>query len=168
MASSAPVLGQGFDAETRKSFNAVFDAMSTWRDDLSALTEKNSDAVFEKMSAAAKKVGWPENLVDATRQQMQQASKIQLHMLDQVMDAWQQQVKSPSAMVNPADYMKNMPQWPGMPSGGNPFMPGNMPNFGAMGAGNPMQFWMQAAEMWQKSWTSAMDMWTKGPTNGSR
>lgn len=165
MAPSAP----GFDADTRKAFNAVFDAMSSWRDDLSALTEKNSEAVFDKMSSAAKKVGWPENLVDATHQQMQQASKIQLHMLDQIMEAWQQQVKGPGAMVNPADFMKNMPQWPGMPAGSNPFMPGgSFPNFGGMQAGNPMQFWMQAADMWQKSWTSAMDMWTKGPPNGSR
>lgn len=168
MASTAPILGQGFDAETRKAFNAVFDAMSSWRDDLSALTEKNSDAVFDKMSTAAKKVGWPENLVDATRQQMQQASKIQLHMLDQIMDAWQQQVKNPSPMVNPSEFMRNMPQWPGMSPGSNPFVPGSFPNFGAMPPGNPMQFWMQAADMWQKSWTSAMDMWTKGPSNGSR
>jgi len=167
MASSAPFQGQGFDADTRKAFNAVFDAMSTWRDDLSALTEKNSDAVFDRMSSAAKKVGWPENLVDATRQQLQQASKIQLHMIDQIMEAWQQQVKNPSTGVNPAEFFKGLPQWPGM-DGSNPFVPGNIPNFGAMQAGNPMQFWLQAADMWQKSWTSAMDMWTKGPTNGSR
>lgn len=166
MASSAPILGQGFDAETRKAFNAVFDAMSSWRDDLSALTEKNSDAVFDKMSVAAKKVGWPENLVDATRQQLQQASKVQLHLIDQMMDAWQQQVKNPNAMVNPAEFMKNMPQWPGMQGGFNPFANSGMPNFGSLPPGNPMQMWMQAAEMWQKSWTSAMDMWTKGPTNG--
>lgn len=167
MAQSAPGLGQAFDADTRKAFNAVFDAMSSWRDDLSALTEKNSDVVFDKMSAAAKKVGWPENLVDATRQQLQQASKIQLHMIDQILDTWQQQVKNPSAGMNPADFMKSFPQWPGMQGGTNPFAPTGMPNFGSLPAGNPMQFWMQAADMWQKSWTSAMDMWTKGP-NGSR
>lgn len=161
MASSAPSFGPAFDADTRKAFNAVFDAMSSWRDDLSALTEKNSDAVFDKMSAAAKKVGWPENLVDATRQQLQQASKIQLHMIDQMMETWQQQVKNPNAMTNPADLMRNL-QWPGV-SGGNPFAPTSMPNFGSLPAGNPMQFWLQAADMWQKSWTSAMDMWTKGP-----
>ena len=164
--SSSPMMGQGFDAETRKAFSAVFDAMSSWRDDLSTLTERNSDAVFDKMSVAAKKIGWPDNLVDATRQQMQQASKIQLHMLDQIMDTWQQQINNPQAMMNPAEFMKNMQQWPGMQMTDNPFTSNAFPSMGSMPTGNPMEFWMQAAEMWQKSWTSAMEMWTKGPPNG--
>jgi hypothetical protein len=166
MATSAPKVGQAFDAETRKTFNAVFDAMSAWRDELAALTERNADVVFDRMSTAAKKVGWPEDLVDATRDQLQQASKLQLGMIDQITDAWQQQVKGPAAVTSPADFMKNFPQWPGMQAGGNPFAPGGFPNFGSLPAGNPMQFWMQAAEMWQKSWANAMQTWMQN-TNGS-
>jgi hypothetical protein len=33
-----------------------------------------------------------------------------------------------------------------------------MPDFGPM-AMNPMQFWMQTADMWQKSWAAAMSSW---------
>ena len=107
-----------------------------------------------------------DNLVDATRQQMQQASKIQLHMLDQIMDTWQQQINNPQAMMNPAEFMKNMQQWPGMQMTDNPFTSNAFPSMGSMPTGNPMEFWMQAADMWQKSWTSAMEMWTNGPPNG--
>jgi hypothetical protein len=35
-----------------------------------------------------------------------------------------------------------------------------MPDFGPM-AMNPMQFWMQTADMWQKSWAAAMSSWTE-------
>lgn len=161
--ANAPKFGQGFDADTRKAFTAVFDAMSTWREDLAQLTERNADQVFDKMSAAAKKVGWPEDLVDATRQQLQQASKLQLGMIDQMMDAWQQQVKSPGEGFNPTEFMQRMS------GGSNPFAAGGFPNFTSLPAGNPMQFWMQAADMWQKSWANAMQTWmqnTGGP--GSR
>lgn len=165
MASNTPKFGQGFNPETRKSFNAVFDAMSAWRDDLQQLTERNADQVFDRMSAAAKKVGWPEDLVDATRQQLQQASKLQLGMLDQIMDTWQQQMKNPGAMMNPSEFMERMQQaWPG--AGSNPFLPGTIPGMGSLPAGNPMQFWMQAADMWQKSWTNAMQTWMQN-SNGS-
>lgn len=168
MANSAPKIGQAFDPETRKSFNAVFDAMSAWRDDLAALTERNSEQVFDRMSTAAKKVGWPEDLVDATRQQLQHASKLQLSMIDQIMDAWQQQVKAPGTMVNPTEFMQRMQEaWPGM-GGGNPFAPTGMPNFASLPAGNPMQFWMQAADMWQKSWANAMQTWMQGPNGSGR
>jgi hypothetical protein len=146
----------------------VFDAMSAWRDDLAAVTERNADQVFDRMSNVAKKVGWPEDLVDATRQQLQHASKLQLNMIDQIMDTWQQQVKAPGSIMDPSEFMKRLQEaWPGAGGGASPFnfTPGSFPNFGSLPAGNPMQFWMQAAEMWQKSWTNAMQTWMKGPNS---
>ena len=38
-------------------------------------------------------------------------------------------------------------------------MPG-LPDMGSMTT-NPMQFWMQTAEMWQKNWASAFSSWTE-------
>ena len=32
-------------------------------------------------------------------------------------------------------------------------------------AGNPFQFWMQAAEMWQKSWEQGMKAWMDQANN---
>ena len=52
---------------------------------------------------------------------------------------------------NPFASMIGMPGMSGMPGMGS--MP-QMPDFTKMA--NPMQFWMQAAEMWQKNWATAM------------
>lgn len=138
----------GLSEESRKTVNAAFDAMSQWRDEVSASTERYQSTVFDKMGAAARALGWPDNLVEASRSQMHQISKMQVHMIDQIMDAWQQQLKNPGSMPG----MPGMTGMPGMPS-----MPG-MPDLGNMPLA-PVQFWMQAAEMWQKSWQSAMSQW---------
>ena len=151
----------GLNEEGRRSVNAAFDAMSQWRDEVAASTDRYQGAVFDKMGAAARALGWPDNLVEASRGQMQQVSKMQVHMIDQIMDAWQQQLKSPGTMPTMPGFGAGMPQMPGMPGmpgmGAMPGMPG-MPDLSNMPLA-PVQFWMQAAEMWQKSWQSAMSQW---------
>jgi hypothetical protein len=158
----------GIPEEAQKALSGAFDAMTGWREEIAAAAERNGSAVFDKMGSAAKAMGWPSELVDMTRQQMQQGSKMQLQMMDQVMDVWEQQIKAPGSAMpgmpdmpkfeNPfASMMAGMPGMSGMPGmGGIPgmgAMPG-MPDFAKMG--NPMQFWMQTAEMWQKNWATAM------------
>ena len=46
---------------------------------------------------------------------------------------------------------------PGIPAGAR--LPG-MPDLGTMSM-NPVQFWMQTADMWQKTWAAAMNSWTE-------
>lgn len=158
----------GMNEEVRSAMTSAFEAMCDWRSDAANMAERHGNKVFDKMGTAAKAMGWPPELVDMTRQQMQQASKMQLQVLDQVMDAWEQQVKSPGAGMS-------------MPSGVSPFqfpdfskMPGmsgmpGMPNFPGMDFGNmptaPLQFWMQAAEMWQKSWQQALSSWMEAQSS---
>ncbi|MEQ1578235.1 MAG: hypothetical protein ABL894_11340 [Hyphomicrobium sp.] len=157
----------GIPEEAQKALTGAFDALSGWRDEIASAAERNSSAVFDKMGTAAKAMGWPSELVDMTRQQMQQGSKLQLQMMDQVMDIWEQQIKAPGSPMPGMPGMGAMPGMPGMPKFENPFanMPGmagmmgpggipGMPDFSGMA--NPMQFWMQAAEMWQKNWATAM------------
>ncbi|HVJ77912.1 MAG TPA: hypothetical protein VM620_08765 [Hyphomicrobium sp.] len=155
--------------DTRKAVAQAFDAMSNWRSELAELGEKNSNAVFDKMAEAAKSLGWPTDFVELSRKQMQSASKLQLQAVDQVMDVWAKQVKS---IGSPAQF-PNFPNFPGF--GGVPGQPGGftapgpgmfpgMPDFGA-GAANPIQFWMQAAEMWQKGWQQAMATWMDAQQN---
>ena len=154
----------GIPEEAQKAFSAAFDAMSGWREEIASAAERNGNAVFDKMGTAAKAMGWPAELVDMTRQQMQQGTKMQVQLMDQVMDVWEQQIKSPGTAL---PGMPTMPGMPAMPKFDNPFanMPGmagmmgpggipGMPDFSGMA--NPMQFWMQAAEMWQKNWATAM------------
>jgi hypothetical protein len=159
--SSKPSLvGAGLSEEARRAMNAAFDALSEWRNELTGVTERNASTVFDKMASAAKALGWPSEFVDMTRQQMTQASRMQLQMLDQVMDIWEQQMKSPGSNISLPDMTKLAP----LPFGGS--MPGwagfgsQMPGFDMQGmAGNPMQFWLQAADMWQKSWQQAFAAW---------
>jgi hypothetical protein len=166
-------LNPAMNEEARRAFTAASDAMSQWRDELTTIGERNSLRVFDKMGAAAKAMGWPGEFVDMTRSQLQQASKIQAQMIDQVMSVWEQQVKAPDVGVPNvfADQMKQFTEqmqnmgkaggFPGMPGMGA--MPG-MPDFTKMmDMGNlsgmsmaPLQFWMQAADMWQKNWQQAV------------
>jgi hypothetical protein len=52
--------------------------------------------VIQKMAAAARALGWPEQIVDATRSEMQRVTKTQIQIMDQLVDAWEEQIKSPN------------------------------------------------------------------------
>lgn len=164
-----PGAGGAIDAKTREAFNGAIDAMAEWREEMAGSTERYSKKVFDKLGVAARAMGWPDELIEATREQLEHASKLQMHMLDQVMDAWQQQMKAPGSASLAERVMGSMPPFQSM-GGGMPSFPGveafqqamsNMPGMQGMGGlpFAPMQFWMQAAEMWQKHWASAMSMW---------
>jgi hypothetical protein len=154
--------------DTKKAVTQAFDAMSNWRAELADLSEKNSNAVFDKMADAAKSLGWPTDFVELSRRQMQSASKLQLQAVDQVMEVWEKQVKAavtsgqfPSfpSFPNMPNFGAGIPQFPGAGAG----YPGK-PDYAA-GATNTIQFWMQAAEMWQKSWQQAMSTWMDAQQN---
>jgi hypothetical protein len=85
----------GLSDEARQAVNAAFDAMSSWRIETANNNEKNSEQVIEKLAAAARALGWPEQIVDATRAQLQSITKMQIQTMDQMMDAWEEQIKSP-------------------------------------------------------------------------
>jgi hypothetical protein len=160
-----PMSIPGLSYKARDAVNAAFEAMSTWRSEVANNSEKNIKRVIEKVAAAAAELGWPEQMVDAARTQMQSITEMQIKTMDQMMDAWEEQLKlpnptnaSPSAMVQK---LKSPPSfgsfgsWPGA-------------DLFQMGATNPMQFWMQVAEQWQKSWTDVMTGWAKAGNAGLR
>ena len=148
-----PMSVPGLSDEARKALNAAFDAMSTWRIETVNSSEKNSEQGIEKMAAAARALGWPEQIVDATRAQLQSITKMQIQTMNQMMDAWEEQIKSPNPMTaSPSAMLSKLKSLPS-------FSPaGTWPNADAfqMAAMNPMQFWMQWAEQWQKAWAEAM------------
>jgi hypothetical protein len=148
----------GLSDEARKAVNAAFDAMSTWRIEIVDNSEKNSEQVIEKMAAAAQALGWPEQIVDASRAQMQSITKMQIQTMDQMMDAWEEQIKSPNPMTaSPSAMLLKLKPLPSIsPAGSWP----NADTF-QMAAMNPMQFWMQVADQWQKACTDAMAFWVK-------
>jgi len=153
-----PMSAPGLSDDARKAVNAAFDAMSTWRIETANNNEKNSEQVIEKLAAAARALGWPEQIVDATRAQMQSITKMQIQTMDHMMDAWEEQIKSPNLMTgSPSAMLSKLKSLPNMSAAGS------WPNAGAfqMAAANPLQFWMQFAEQWQKAWTDAMAFWVK-------
>ena len=173
MAGSAGSRGKGFkealaaagvNEEVQSALTSAFEAMCDWRQDAANQAERHGNKVFDKMSNAAKAMGWPAELVDMTRQQMQQASRMQIQVLDQVMDAWEQQVKNPGAGLPMAGGNGSPFQFPNL--AGMPGMPDmkNMPDFGSLPTA-PLQFWMQAAEMWQKSWQQALSSWMEAQSS---
>jgi len=159
-----PMLASKLSNEARKAVNEVFDAMSTWRTETVNSSEKNGEEVIEKMAAAARALGWPEQIVDATRAQMQSITKMQIQTMDQMMDAWEEQIRSPDPITGASAMLSKLKSLPGLSPAGSWPNAGDFPT-----ALNPLQFWMQAAQQWQKAWTDAMAFWGKAgnPYDGS-
>jgi hypothetical protein len=78
-----PMSVPGLSNEAREAVNAALKAMST----------------IEKTAAAAAMLGWPEQIVDAVRAQMQTITEMQIKTMDHMMDAWEEQLKSPNLMT---------------------------------------------------------------------
>src|SRR5262245_37746482 len=153
-----PMSVTGLLDEARQTVDAAFDAMSAWRIDIANSNEKNIEQVIEKMAAAARALGWPEQIVDATRAQLQSITKMQIQMIDQMMDIWEEQIKSPNPMTASSAMLSKLKSFPGA----SPV--GTWPNTDAFAgaASNPMQFWVQFAEQWQKAWADAMGIGAGG------
>lgn len=143
-------LATGLSEETRKAVKLAFDAMSTWRTQI-ANNEKNIEAVVDKIAAGAKALGWPDEIVDATRAQMKTMNQMQVQLMDQVMDAWEAQIKSPNPSSAMLSKLRSMPtfaqiaSWPGVSTSQT----------------NPFGLYMQVAQQWQKAWTDALAPWIK-------
>ena len=143
-----PMAVPGLKKEAWDAVNAALKAMSSWRKDIIDTSEYNGKRVIEKIAAAAAELGWPEQIVDAARVQMQSIAEMQIH----VMDAWEEQLKlpnptaaSPSAMLSKLG-LRLAGTWPSVEA----FQKAAM---------NPLQFWMQFAAQWQKSWADTMTFW---------
>src|SRR5262245_59902463 len=117
-----PMWAPALSEEGRKAVNAAFDARSTWRIETAKNSEKNSEQVIEKMAAAAQALGWPEQVVDTIRAQMQSITKMQIQTMDQMMDAWEEQIKSP----NPTAMLSKLKSLPGISRTGSCPNPGGL------------------------------------------
>jgi hypothetical protein len=144
----------GLSSRAQDAVNAALEAMSNWRSEAAESSEKNMKRVIGKMAAAAAELGWPEQIVDTARTQLQNLTEMQIKTMDQIVDAWEEQLKlrnatSPSAMLNKIKSPSgSLGSWPG----GDAFQ---------MGVTSPLQFWMTFAGQWQKTWTDMMTTWAK-------
>jgi predicted O-linked N-acetylglucosamine transferase (SPINDLY family) len=143
----------GLSSRAKDAVSAALEAMSNWRSEAAENSEKNIKRVIGKMAAAAAELGWPEQIVDAARTQLQNLAEMQIKTMDQMMDAWEEQLKlpnaSPSAMLNK---LKSTAGSTGSWPAADAFQ---------VGVTTPLQFWMTFAGQWQKAWTDMMTTWTK-------
>jgi hypothetical protein len=159
--TSAEMLPRNFDSmmtrelsdEARKAVKAAFEAMSAWRTEINN-SEKSSERVTEKMAVAARALGWPEQIVDTTRAQLQSITKMQIQTMDQIMDLWEEQIKSPNSpsnilsKLNSLSNFRTAGSWPGA-------------EIFQMATLNPLQAYMSFFEQWQKACTNAAASWSQ-------
>lgn len=129
--------------QTSEAAAAVSNALAEWREQVATSAENNVTMISGKMAEAARKLGWPKEVVEASEQYLKQTSQMQIGMLDQLVDAWQQQLKSPM----PAQFVASLKT----PAA----MPGASAMSGMGNATNPMEFWLEATLAWQRTMTSA-------------
>ena len=149
----------GLTNEAREAVNEALKAMSTWRNEIADTSQKNGKRVIEKMAAAAKTLGWPEQIVDATRTQMLSAAEMQIKTIDHMIDAWEEEARLPNPMTaSPSAMLSKLKTLPGFAPIGS--WPGAAASQG-LAAMNPLQFWMQLGENWQKTYADTMTVWGK-------
>lgn len=115
---------------------------------------KTLKRVIDKVAAAAEALGWPEEIADTVRTQMQSITKMQSQMMDQMISAWEEQMESPSS---PSLILSKLKSLPTLPAGSWPGVASQMTN--------PFEASIQIAQQWQKTWMEAMAPWMKA---GSR
>ena len=144
-----PMLGRDLSDDARKAVNAAFEAMSAWRAETVKNSEKSSTQVIEKIATAAKALGWPEQIVDATRAHLENITKMQVQTMDQMMDVWEGQLKSPTS---PSGFLSKLKSFPSFASDGDAFQMATMA---------PLQAYMSFVEQWQKACKEAAASWSQ-------
>jgi gas vesicle protein len=152
-----PMLAPGLSDEARKAVKSAFDAMSTWRTEIVNDNEKNLERVIDKIAVAARALGWPAEIADTTREQMQTIHKMQVQMMDHMMDAWEGQLSSADTSSSILSKLKSSP--PLSPAGSWPFATTSQ-------MADPFGVYMQMTQQWQKAWADAMAFWMKAGKPG--
>ena len=148
---SAPDIGRltTLSKESRQALTSAFEALEQWRDEIFSANDRCLTKVLDQMAAAHRAMGWPDHVTTSAREQLVKASKVQTHMIDQVMDAWEQQLKSQRG----PDALKFQVPAFSVPPFADPVS--EMMRLGEMTL-VPFKLWIQAAEAWQRNWAAAM------------
>lgn len=136
----------------KKELNAAFKAMEDWQAELVELTERRSSAVFDKLADAVQSVGWPAEMVEASKEQLLEASKAQAEMMRHMVQEWRSNLKEESTPLAIEPTTSTIGH-------ALPAPPLELVKFATV----LPQFWMQAMGTWQKNWSDAMGLWTSLP-----
>jgi hypothetical protein len=136
--------------EARQAVTAAFDALAHWRNEIFAANERCLTNVLDRVTDAHRALGWPEQVTAAAKEHFLKASKMQAHMIDQAMDAWQQQLKSHTARSGVPGFIFQAPV-----ASQFTIPASEMMRFSEMTLA-PFKLWMEVAETWQRTWMAAM------------
>ncbi|MBO0763334.1 MAG: hypothetical protein J2P50_01885 [Hyphomicrobiaceae bacterium] len=136
--------------EARQAVTSAFEALEQWRDEIFSANDRCLTKVLDQMTAAHHAMGWPDHAAIAAREYLLKASKMQTHMIDQVMDAWERRLKSQGGVAEAMRFQT--PAFSGPPFA-DPVS--EMLRLGEMTL-VPFKLWIQVAEAWQRNWAIAM------------
>lgn len=146
----------GLSKKARDAVSGVFEAMTAWQGEAAKVGEKNTKQVLDKMAVAAAALGWPEQIVDVARTQMQGVGDMQAKTMEHIRQAWEEQLKSPT-MPSPEAMLSKLQMMPNLgPAGGFP-----NPEALRAAAAAPMALWMEFGKQWQQMWLEALDRMNK-------
>jgi hypothetical protein len=145
--------------EARQAMAAAFDAMVLWRNEIFSANDRCLAKVLDHVRVAHRAMGWPEHITAATRDQLLKVSKLQTQMIDQVMDAWEQQLIPQKRPLAGSGERAQMPTFSGSP--GEDQL-AEMMRLGEITLA-PLKLWMQTAELWQRSWAAAITGFSDRP-----
>ena len=142
----------GLSSKAREAVTSVFEAMTAWQSETAKVGEKNSKQVFDKMATAAAALGWPEQIVDAARAQIQGIGDMQAKTMEQIRNAWEEQLKNPAA-ASPEAMLSKLKSMPGFGTASN------LPNAEALQAAAtaPLALWMEFGKQWQQFWLDSQN-----------
>jgi hypothetical protein len=129
--------------ELREELVAFFDSLSTWRDEVEAVTERCLNKVLYRTAGGGRSLGWPYKAVKTTREHLKDASNVQTKIIDQIIEGWKRQLMSaPAPTAIPSSFTDLFAKFGSAPLN-------TRPEFNPLA---PWAFWLQAAEMWQRTW----------------
>ena len=64
---------------------AAFDALSNWSDEIETVNERCLKKVLDQTSTVARSMGWPDQAIRMMREHLENASKAQTQIIDQIM-----------------------------------------------------------------------------------
>jgi hypothetical protein len=148
----------GISKKAQEAVQGVFEAMTAWQSETAKVGEKNSKQVLDKMVTAAAALGWPEQIVEAARAQIQSVGEMQTKTMEHIRRAWEEQLKSPNpATASPEAILSKLQAMPNIGAAGS------LPNADALraAAAAPMALWMEFGKQWQQLWLETLDRMNK-------
>jgi hypothetical protein len=145
----------------REEVAGAFDALSRWRYEIAWANERCLKKAVDQMAAAQRAIGWPEHAIAAAREPLLKTADVQTHMIDQIMDAWERQVKSAHDLSDLPEAVKpRAPELSGLAFSDPVVRLSEM-------ALVPFRLWVEAAQAWQRNWALMMPRSASPPRQDS-